>query len=155
MRRRGAVGRGAAAGVRAGERGSAMVEFVWLAILLLVPLVYLLLATFEVQRGAFGVSAASQAAGRAFSLAESPQEGRQRARAAAATVLRDQGVDRFELEISCRPEPCLSPGSVATVVVRTEVALPWAPDVLGGGAPRFAVSATHRVPSGRYVEAAR
>lgn len=135
------------------ERGSAMVEFVWLAILLLVPLVYVLLATFEVQRGAFGVSAASRAAGRAFTLAESPQEGRRQARAAAALALRDQGVTQFELEISCRPEPCLSPGSVATVVVRAQVVLPLAPEALGGGAPSFGVSSTHRVPSGRYVEA--
>lgn len=137
------------------ERGSAMVEFVWLAILLLVPLVYLLLSTFEVQRGAFGVSAASRAAGRAYSLADSPEEGRRQARLAAAIALRDQGIEEFELEISCRPEPCLAPGSVASVVVRAQVQLPLLPDALGGGAPSFAVESTHRVPSGRYVEAGR
>ncbi|MFS3128080.1 hypothetical protein ACLM5J_06715 [Nocardioides sp. Bht2] len=137
------------------EDGSAMVEFVWLAILLLVPLVYLLLSTFEVQRGAFGVSAASRAAGRAFTLADSPEEGRRRARTAAAIALRDQGISDFELEISCRPQPCLSPGSVASVVVRAQVQLPLLPDALGGGSPSFAVTSTHRVPSGRYIEASR
>ncbi len=62
------------------EAGNAIVEFTWLGILLLVPLVYILLAVFDVQRGAFAVTTASRAAGRAFSLAESPEEGRRRTR---------------------------------------------------------------------------
>ena len=74
----------------AGERGSALVEAVWLTLLLLVPLVYVLMATFDVQRAAYGVSGAARAAARAYSL--SPDEGSAaaRARAAAAVTLRDQ-----------------------------------------------------------------
>ena len=41
------------------ESGSALVEVVWLGILLMVPLVYVMLSVFDVQRGAFGVSAAA------------------------------------------------------------------------------------------------
>lgn len=139
------------------ERGSALVEVTWLALLLMVPLVYVLLSVFDVQRGAFGVSSASRAAGRAYALADSPAEGRERARAAAALALRDQGLDDFELEISCRPDnaSCLTPGSVVRVVVRTQVHLPLAPDALGGGAPTFRVESVHEVPFGTYVEAAR
>ncbi len=48
------------------DGGAATVEFVWLTVLLLVPLVYVLLSVFEAQRAAFAVSSASQAAGRAF-----------------------------------------------------------------------------------------
>ena len=48
-----------------GEAGSALVEVTWLSILLLVPLVYVVLAVFEVQRAAFAVDAATRAAGRA------------------------------------------------------------------------------------------
>ena len=40
-----------------GQRGSALVEVTWLSLLLLVPLLYVVLAVFEVQRSAFGVSA--------------------------------------------------------------------------------------------------
>ena len=137
------------------ERGSALIEVTWLAILLLVPLVYLLISVFDVQRGAFGVSAASRAAGRAYALADTDAEGRSQARSAARTALADQGFDGgFDLDISCTPLPrsCLSPGSVITVVVRTQVDLPLAPAALGGGAPTFRVDSTHRVPYGTYVE---
>ena len=112
------------------ERGSALIEVTWLAILLLVPLVYLLISVFDVQRGAFGVSAASRAAGRAYALADTDAEGRSQARAAARTALADQGFEgAFDLDITCTPLPrsCLSPGSVITVVVRTQVDLPLAP----------------------------
>ena len=137
------------------ERGSALIEVTWLAILLLVPLVYLLISVFDVQRGAFGVSAASRAAGRAYALADTEAEGRSQARSAARTALADHGFDGgFDLDISCVPLPrsCLSPGSVITVVVRAQVDLPLAPAALGGGAPSFRVDSTHRVPYGTYVE---
>lgn len=143
--------------MRRGEEGSALVEVSWLAILLLVPLVYVLLAVFDVQRGAFGVSAASRAAGRAYALAESDAAGRAQARAAAAVALADQGIpaERFDLDVTCTPYPhdCLAPGSVLTVVVRSRVDLPLVPLALGGGAPSFRVESVHRVPVGRYVEA--
>ena len=51
------------------ESGSAVVEVVWLGILLLIPMVWIVLSVFEVQRGAFGVTAAARAAGRAYALA--------------------------------------------------------------------------------------
>jgi hypothetical protein len=141
---------------RHGDDGSALVEVTWLSLLLMVPLVYILMSVFDVQRGAFGVTAASRAAGRAYSLADSEAEGRRQARAAATLALRDQGIEGGDLhvDISCRPEPthCLSPGSVITVVVRTQVVLPLAPPVLGGDAPSFRLESVHRVPFGRYVE---
>lgn len=139
-----------------GEDGSALVEVTWLSLLLMVPLVYVLMSVFDVQRGAFGVTAASRAAGRAYSLAESDADGRRQARAAATLALRDQGIEGGDLdvEISCTPEPthCLSPGSVITVVVRTQVVLPLAPPALGSDAPSFRLESTHQVPFGRYVE---
>lgn len=138
------------------ERGSAVVEVVWLSILLMVPLVYVMLAVFDVQRGAYAVSAASRAAGRAYALADSDAEGRSQAEAAARLALQDQGLDpdRLGVDVSCRPDPgdCLSPGSDITVVVRTQVRLPLAPAALDGGAPSFRVESVHRVPYGRYVE---
>lgn len=138
------------------EAGNAVVEFTWLGVLLLVPLVYLLIAVFDVQRGAFATTTAARAAGRAFSLADSPEEGRRRAQEAARLVFDDHDVEGgFDVQISCHPQPCLSPGSVATVVVTTQVVLPLVPDVLGGGQPTFRVTAEHRVPTGKYVEGAR
>ncbi len=47
------------------EGGSALVELTWLGIVLLLPMVWIVLSVFEVQRGAFGVTAAARSAGRA------------------------------------------------------------------------------------------
>lgn len=138
------------------ERGSALVEVVWLAILLLVPLVYVLLAVFDVQRGSFGITAASRAAGRAYVLAPDDEAGLRQARAAARVALADQGMADapFDLDIRCEPEPrnCHARGSTVTVRLSTRVLLPMAPQALGGDAPSFALDATHRVPVGRYQE---
>lgn len=139
------------------EQGSALVEVVWLALLLLVPLVYVMLAVFDVQRGSFGITAASRAAGRAYVLAPDDAEGLRRARAAARVALADQGMAEapFELEVRCEPEPrdCHARGSTVTIRLSTRVLLPMAPQALGGDAPSFALDATHRVPVGRYREA--
>lgn len=136
------------------EQGTALVEFVWLGMLLLVPLVYILIAVFEVQRGSFGVSAASRAAGRAYALADSDAEGLRQAKAAAAVALDDQGLgdQRFDLAVSCQPAPppCHARGKTIVIRIGARVTLPLSPPALGGAAPTFAVSAEHRVPIGRY-----
>jgi hypothetical protein len=41
---------------------------------------------------------------------------------------------------------------VITVQVSSRVVLPLLPDVLGGGAPSFALDAVHTVPVGQYQE---
>jgi hypothetical protein len=143
-------------GHRRGESGSAMVEVVWLGILLLVPLLWIVMSVLEVQRGAFGVSAAARSAGRAYALAPTDAEGERRARAAARQVMADQGLPDVPLvvEITCDSpgSSCHSGGAVITVRVDTRVDLPLLPDVLGGGSPGFALDATHSVPVGQYQE---
>ena len=54
---------------RRDERGSGLVELVWLGILLIIPLLWIVMSVFEVQRGAFAVSAPARAARRAYALA--------------------------------------------------------------------------------------
>jgi hypothetical protein len=139
------------------ERGSAIVEVTWLTILLLVPLVYLVLSVFEVQRAAFAVTSAGRAAGRAFVLAPDEMTAHARAAQAAGVALRDQGLDlRPEsLVVTCEPDPraCLQPGSVVVVSLGLDVALPLVPDFLGGQTPTIRVSSTHRAPYGTFREA--
>ena len=60
---------------RRDEDGSALVELSWLGILLLVPMLWIVLSVFEVQRGAFAVSGAARAAGRAYALAPDRRRG--------------------------------------------------------------------------------
>lgn len=141
---------------RRDDRGSALVELTWLGILLLIPTLWIVMSVFQVQRGSFGVAAAARAAGRAFALAPDDRTGRLRATSAARQALADQGVTDGPLEVTvtCTPYPhnCHSGTSMITVRVRSRVALPLMPDVLGGGRPSFRLDATHTVPIGRYVE---
>jgi Flp pilus assembly protein TadG len=139
------------------ERGTALVEFVWLAILLLVPLLYVVLAVFETQRAAYAASAAARSATRAFVTAPDQGSAYARAEAAARLAFGDQGIDAadFSLTITCRPDPrrCLSPGSVVSAEVRSAADLPLMPAALGDNTPRIAVAAVHRSPYGTFREA--
>ena len=143
---------------RRDERGSALIELTWLAIILLVPLVWIVMAVFEVQQGAFATSAAARAAGRAYALAPDDATGEVRARAAVAQVLADQGAPGQEarVRITCRApgDNCHVGTSVITVEVVSGVALPLSPPILGREAATFSLDATHTVPIGQYVESA-
>ena len=140
-----------------GERGSALIEVTWLSILLLMPLLYVVLSVFQVQRSAFAVNAAARAAGRAYTLAPSQSEAVARARSAAAVAMRDQGLHLADgsMQLSCDPDPdaCLSPGSVVHVRMAYQVDLPLRPDALGGDTPSIRVGAEHSVSYGEYREA--
>lgn len=135
-----------------GERGSAIVEFHFLGILLLVPLVYLVLAVLDVQRTAYGVTQAAREAGRLY-VATGDEAA---ARAAAAVALRDHDVEpaQVEVDFGCSADPCFQPGAEVTVSVGTEVVLPLVPDVLADAANAVVpVSARHAAVVDRYREA--
>ena len=52
------------------EGGTAVIEFVWLAVLLLIPLIYLILCLARVQAGSYAVTQGAREAARAFVTAE-------------------------------------------------------------------------------------
>jgi hypothetical protein len=141
---------------RRDESGTALIEFIWLGLLLLVPLVYLMLSVFDAQRGAFGASSASRAAGRAYVLAPDQATARVQAHQAYLVALEDQGIDPGDahLDISCDPDPdrCLTSGSVITVEVVVQQPLPLVPSVLGDSAPSVRLTSTHVEPYGTYRE---
>ncbi|WP_309650370.1 hypothetical protein [Nocardioides sp.] len=138
------------------ERGSAVVELTWLGILLLIPTLWIVLSVFEVQKGAFGTSAAARAAGRAYALAPTDAEGQRRAEQAARQALVDQGLEDAPLTVTVSCDSpgtsCHSGGAVITVRISSRVDLPLMPEVLGGEKPSFALDATHVVPIGQYRE---
>lgn len=145
--------------MRRDETGSAVIELVWVGILLLVPLLWIVLSVFEVQSGAYGVTSAARAAGRAYALAPDDAAGEEAARAAARQALADQGLPDdapLDVTVTCTPYPrdCHSGTSVITVRIASSVDL-LVPDVLGGGRPSFALDATHAVPIGQYQEVGR
>lgn len=140
---------------RRGERsegGGATIEFIWLALILMVPLVYIVVSVFEVQRTSFGATAASRSAARAFVLAPDPVVAHHRAEAAARVTLEDHGVEGAQVEIVCRPG-CHEPGSTVTVRISVRQSLPLAPSVLGEGLAGIDIEASHREPFGRYRSA--
>jgi len=141
------------------ERGSALVELTWLGVLLLIPMLWIVLSVFDVQRGAFGVSGAARAAGRAYALAPNDAVGQARAEQAARQALADQGLPDapMNVTVTCTPYPhnCHQGTSVITVRVASRVDLPLLPEVLGGQAPTFALDSSHTVPIGQYQEVDR
>jgi Flp pilus assembly protein TadG len=138
------------------QRGSAVVELAWLGILLVLPVLWIVMSVFQVQRGAFGVSTAARAAARAYSLAPDDATGLVRARQAARVALDDQGVHAVgpDVRVTCTPYPadCHQGTSVITVSVHSRVVLPMMPSALGGNRPSFALDATQTVPIWQFRE---
>ena len=141
---------------RRDQRGSALVEVSWLGILLVLPVLWIVMSVFEVQRGAFAVSAAARSAARAYALAPEDESGLLRARTAARVALDDQGVHGVtpDVRVTCTPYPgdCHQGTSVITVSVHSRVVLPMMPSALGGDRPSFALDATQTIPIGQFQE---
>jgi len=109
------------------ERGSAMVEFHFLGIVLMMPLVYILVAVFSVQSATYGVTQAAREAGRVF-VASGERPAAERA---AELALADHRVEpeRAVLSIAGEAQPCFIAGAESSVVVRPGVDLPLLPAV--------------------------
>jgi Flp pilus assembly protein TadG len=125
----------------ADDGGNAILEFVFVAVVVLVPLVYLIAAVAAVQRNQLAVSDAARNAGRAFATSGSPAEAAARVQAAVRLALGDQGLPddadvRFVPSgVGCgaaRITPQLAPGAVFTVCVSRRADLPAIPSVLAG-----------------------
>lgn len=129
-----------------GERGSAVVEFVVLAVLMLVPLIYLVMTMARLQAGAYAASAAAREAARGFVTARSETSAQPRALAAAGIAFEDQGFvgGQGVLTIQCDGSPCLRPEGRIEVVATVTVPLPFVPTFARDLVPlEVPVSASH------------
>jgi hypothetical protein len=124
-----------------GDAGSAVIEFVFVAVLVMVPLVYLIVAVATVQRSSLAVTNAAREAGRAFATAESTTQALARANLAAQLAERDQGLPgNAELRYvtagagcdSAPIQPELAAGAVFGICVRNSVQLPGVPSLISG-----------------------
>lgn len=131
---------------RCDDSGSAVVEFLGLAVTLLVPLVYLVLVLGRLQAGTFAADAASREAARAYAAAPTADVGSARAVASVGLALRDQGFDAdpgAALTLTCS-DRCLEPGSDVDATVQVQVPLPFVPPFVRSVVPlQIAVSAAH------------
>ncbi|HEU5222088.1 MAG TPA: TadE family protein [Candidatus Lumbricidophila sp.] len=135
---------------RAGERGSASVEFLSLGVLLLVPLIYLVITVAKVEAATFAAEGAARHAAR---LAVATTSDADRARAVNGVVA--QAMADFDLDpnaaavrVQCEPADCRGAGAHVEVTVTARVALPLVPDWLVTnqvGGVQVAASATYSV----------
>lgn len=141
------------------DDGSAIVEFLGVALILLVPVVYLVLVLGQLQAASFAVDGAAREAVRAVVTADDAEAAAQRAVAAVDLALGDQGVGvdamgaADALTVEC-DAACLDPGTTVTAHVAIEVALPGVPGWLQDAVPLsvpVTASATGVVDT--YVEA--
>jgi len=132
---------------RRDDGGSAIVEFVWLAVLLLVPLLYVVLTAVTVQRAAFGLTTAAREAARAYATAGSDASGEQRAETAARLAMTDEGVQWAPggRIVGCG-DCSYAAGSTFVVELHARVRLPLVPRWLCGSrcVAGVTVSAHHR-----------
>jgi Flp pilus assembly protein TadG len=153
---------GAATGLRAGERGAAVVEFVVVFLALLVPLVYAIAVVAEVQRALLATSSAAREVGRVYVTAADRADAGLRVRRAYAEVLGNYGLragggrDRLEVAASCparAPAACAAgfgPGAEVRVVASYRVPVARFPFVGVVGGPSVTVGATQRTRADRF-----
>lgn len=132
-----------------------MVEFTFLSVLLLIPLLYLLLAVFTVQKAAFAVADGSRDAGRAVATATGG-DGPARAQAAARLDLADQGLPlpAGALRVACTPD-CSTAGARIDVALDLDVRLPLLPSSILGHPVGIVVHGRHTEIRDRYAAVTR
>lgn len=120
---------------RVDDEGSAALEFILVALVLLVPIVYLIVALGAIQGQALGVETGARQLAR--TIAESPDAATADARAARVrdAIVAEYGLDpaAVDVDVSCSgaAAECPDAGAVLTVTVTTSVPLPLVPPVLG------------------------
>ncbi|MGJ9405572.1 hypothetical protein ACHABQ_04495 [Nesterenkonia aurantiaca] len=116
------------------ESGSALVEFIMLAVLVLIPVVYFILGVAAVQAAAYASLGASDQAARMYVLGgEDVAAGERSARsqAAASAALADFGLsaDQAEITMSCPNGGCEEDGDVVAFTVEVRVPVPLIPEL--------------------------
>lgn len=137
------------------DDGSAIVEFLGITLILLVPTVYLVLVLGRLQAGLFAAESAAAQAARAFVVAGDVGAGRAGALASVRVALDDQGFGGVAAEdallLECSTEPCREPGSTVATQVAVDVPLPFVPGFVRDVVPlSVRVSASHVAAVDQY-----
>jgi Flp pilus assembly protein TadG len=123
------------------DAGNAIIEFVFVAIVVMMPLVYLIVAVAAVQRSDLAVTQAAREAGRAFATSDRPDQTTARVNAAIRLALGDQDlVDDVAVRYVAADAGCdaaaitpeLAPGAQFAICVSRHADLPAVPSVLRG-----------------------
>lgn len=143
------------------DSGGAIVEFIAITLLLLIPVIYLVVTVSRVQAGILAAESAAHDAARAAvvegvreleagaAYAQAIEAGQARARAVTTVNAANFGfaAEDARLVLGCSTDPCLSLGSNITADVEIRVALPGVPGFVGRTVPLFVtVNGTARAP---------
>ncbi|MFB0833299.1 hypothetical protein ACX8Z9_00075 [Arthrobacter halodurans] len=136
----------ATAGGRARERGSAVVEFVFLGVVLLIPVVYLIITASQLQAASYAAVGAADHAAKVFVAARSEGAGSASARDAVERAVGNMGLGAGSATMEYRCSgPCLDPGTTVTVRVSVAIGLPLMPPGMGEGIGTASSESTSRV----------
>lgn len=107
------------------DDGSATVEYIGVAIALILPIAYFVITFAQIQSAHFGVVGAAQQGARAYVNASSDLLGRYAAPRAAAIAGRNHGllITSDNVKVTCAVANCLTPGTRVTVDVTSSVNL--------------------------------
>ncbi len=139
----------------AADDGNAVVEFLGVALLLLVPTVYLVLVVGRVQAASFAAEGAAREAARVLATAEDRQVAAGRAVTAVDLAFADQGFDDVDaagaLTYACSTPACEAASDDVTVRIELDVALPAVPAFVQAVVPlSVRVSAESIAPLAAY-----
>lgn len=133
-------------GRRHRDEGNAVVEFVVLGLLMLVPVVHLVVTLGRIQAASFASDGGARSAARVFVTAPDDARGGALAVSSARLALLDQGFTPGPavVEVSCSARPCLTPQARVVVRVSVDVVLPGVPAALDAVVPtHVTVRSTH------------
>lgn len=131
---------------RPGDRpdsGSAVVEFIFASVVLLIPVIYLMITISQLQAASYATNSAAVSASRIAARDANPSE--ERAEEVARMHFSDFGLENVptSIEYSCAG-PCGQAGTLITARVSAKVSLPGIPLIFGAkNAPHITMRASH------------
>ena len=115
------------------ERGSAAVEFIFLATILLVPVVYLILTLGQLQGGAYAAVNISDRIAKIIATTPDAGSAQQQAEQTLALAVADYGfpLQQASMQVSCSKADCSVAGNTVSVLISIRVPLPLLPMLPG------------------------
>jgi hypothetical protein len=118
-----------------GGAGRASIEFLVFAIVVFVPLVFVIQSLWLIQASAMATEQAARDAVRVFVQHTNTASATSASQTIATHVAREHGlVSPIRLQRACQPANCLAPGALVTIRVTTDVTL-WQTPVFAGAWP--------------------
>lgn len=132
------------------EDGNALVEFVALSVILLIPSLYLVLSLGSVQGAVFAADVIARDAARIHATEPDASRAKERTEAMVRMTLEDHGLSAQDaVTVRCSKDPCSAAGSEVTAEVSIGVPIPGLGPMLGQDGPVH-VGAEHVVEADQF-----